>query len=1633
MNLREPFSADERDRLEQELLELHFGCHDDPDRLLARLAAEPALRLLQQQALAKAALLEQAVRPEQAPLPLTPPGPRAWRGFWRRPLPRLLVAAGLAAGTVLGFFAAERLAAARRDAHDRAHLHVTVSAPRAVPAGAPWSVTVQAADLRGEPAACRVRWQAFAADDAPLGAGETDAAQGSAVIALPGDLRAPARVEVVTSNATDAVRHVLPLSQAAAGPLVHVTTDRPIYRPGEPVFVRAVVLDRVTLQPRPVEQTLLAQLTDAKDAIVATTHDGDSGLGIGAFVLQVPANSAGGTHRVQVSSPIGAFAPESIDVVVRPFQTPKLHTQIVLDRGSYAPGARGAAAVRVARLAGGGEVAAGALVTGTLVVDGASVTSEKKALDARGEATFRFTVPTAVARGAARFVAVVEDGGDVESEVRPFVVPTGEVRVACFPEGGELVAGVPNRVYLECTDPLGRAVDTAGELVDDRGERVAPFTTAHQGRARLEFLPRDGRRYEVRLPGHAEPFALPPVQPRGLALRATAEASPPGEPLRLEVAGRGDGPWLLGVFCRGVLVGQTTLRPGEDGELRATAEVPLPDHASGVLRATVFDRTLQPVAERLLRRAARHRLDVAVLPAQARLVPGETQQLTLRATDETGAPVRAMLGVAVTDQAVASLGSEPRIGLADHAMLFADVERVEQLGDFLLAHEGSARNADLLLGTRGWRRFVWRNDAAAQAAIAARGPAGEGVLAREGFSQTPQVHSNDLEPARTAGGDLAFAAYAAERRLVAAAAIAVLALLVAALAELVAWLLRRATAAPPALQAFFGVSMAGGLLLTVFFLVPSLLGGAAMAPGALAFDFAGADGASAVRTFAAPIPAVELELTESKVGVYAFDSNAWNRAIGLGGGGGDRPARRVRGDDEVWSVRRFAGDDDMAPNSFLPDPGRPVRHYAHQHAAAASREDFAPTIFWHTMVPTDDRGEATVSFATSDAVTTWLVQVDAHSLARTAGRVGQGRGTFATTLPFHLDVKLPDEVSAGDELWLPVAATATGQALAEVALQLRAGGGLRLGSGAPDRIPLDAAQGQARGRTLLPLEVAPGDGEGTLAVRGRTGRFEDGVQHRLRIAPRGFPHRRSFGGTVAADTPADLALTLPPDAVAGSGSVRLKLFPSPVAALTEGLQGILREPHGCFEQASSANYPNTLVLTLLEASGDDVPTVAAQARALLPKGYAKITGYECARRGYEWFGKDPGHEALTAYGLLQFHDMRQVHDVDAAMVERTQQWLLARRDGKGNYPHQGPDHHSFGGRSARLTNAYVTYALLQAGTPAGELATELAALVERVGTGDPYELALIANALHLAGRPEAPAARQRLMALQLPDGSLHGTTTSITMSGGKDLVVETTGFAVLAWLPDPRFAASVRRAVEFLHGARDARGTFGATQATVTALRALTAYAAAHRATRTPGRLRVFAGDVLLGERGFTAAEAEAIAFELWPRLTPGDHALRLELDGGGEAPLPWACDVAYHSEQPADDAEAKVALRTGLRAATVREGDAVALDVEVENRTDEPLPMTLAIVGLPAGLELPTRVLEDLQRAERFAFWELNGRELALYWRDLAPGARMPLTLDLVARIPGRSTGPASRAYLYYTPGQKRWAGPLAVEVTPR
>src|SRR5260370_32387673 len=141
---------------------------------------------------------------------------------------------------------------------------------------------------------------------------------------------------------------------------------------------------------------------------------------------------------------------------------------------------------------------------------------------------------------------------------------------------------------------------------------------------------------------------------------------------------------------------------------------------------------------------------------------------------------------------------------------------------------------------------------------------------------------------------------------------------------------------------------------------------------------------------------------------------------------------------------------------------------------------------------------------------------------------------------------------------------------------------------------------------------------------------------------------------------------------------------------------MLREPGGCFEQTSTSNYPNLLVLNYLKETDQAKPEVARRAQELLGRGYQMLTSFECLnsgknlKEGYEWFGgAAPAHQALTAYGLMEFRDMAKVFPVDGKMLERTKTYLPSRKDGKGGFQRNPRARDTFGKAPENITNGYL--------------------------------------------------------------------------------------------------------------------------------------------------------------------------------------------------------------------------------------------------------------------------------------------------------------------------------------------------------
>jgi len=1571
----------------------------------------------------------------------------------------------------------------------------------------------------------------------------------------------------------------LPLERP--GYLTHLFTDKPLYQPGEVVGFRSLTLERFSLQPVEEDLQLSFTITDPAATVVARLDgsallrsasggsellqgpDGKAIRGIGTGEWAVPQYAPGGEYTLTVSDLRGRFLSEKRHFLINRYQPPRLHKELEFTRRSYGPGDEVLAACSVKRIEGGKPVAEQP-VTATVMVDGKRIGadgSEKDdakielKTDAQGAVAVRFKLPKTIDYGEASLSVQFTDGGNVETIVRPIPIIIRRLRVDFYPEGGDLVAGEPNRVYFQSRTPIGKPAELKGHLLDSKGQAVAEVQTladekepaANQGMGTFTFTPQAGEKYELKIDSPAGikvQYPLPVIKAEGVVLRVDSGVTNDAEPLKATVWSAGQKRKLLvAAYCRGRMVAQEEVTVNAS-EAKSVSLLP-PSGIGGVYRITVFEdlssatvSRFVPVAERLVFRQPVRRLSVNLTTDKPHYTPGDKVRLSITSTDETKKLAPAIALVSVVDKAAFSLVDDKTLRtIPTHFMLTSEIRQPQDLenADFLLRDNPlAATSVDLLLGTQGWRRFAeqdpekFRETNGAEAerllAISAQVPhkttnkreveaAAQPAIAEARQKAAAQVvkESSDLqaETLQLRTAEREWRDYS-ERVLAVGVMCLFMLIIVTAFVAVASRLEKPALGTGLPFSAIFMIACCTIVIVLIGigtdgFKIRKIREAAARSESADVVTglpassigtrtLSGAQGLPRGRETEMewkmrPPPGAPPEAMKAYEGGRKGDQrpvelpkenkpdnvfkptepppNANIRtdpayATDKQSKPGESARRRYTQAQAQMQQRRLAANmTPQAEHSFrdmerglrsLSDPQSltpfVVREYAHVNTTHpdAPRADFTETVYWHPVLILGN-GESFVSFQLSDALTSLQALAFIHT---TDGRLGAAKMEFASRLPFSLEAKLPTEITGSDELHIPVTVANDTDEKRDVHLELSTSGLSRMEGEAEAHLKLDA---QKRDRLLFKLKPGIDEGEARLKLAGRSDFLKDSVERTIRVTPEGFPMVGVCSGRIDRFLKANVVL---PDKYSpGSLKLRAEVFPSILADIQTGLEGMLQEPHGCFEQTSSTTYPNLLVLDYLQETGQSRPDIARRALDLIDRGYKRLVTFECpkeggGRQGFEWFGGPVPHEALTAYGLLEFHDMAKVYDkVDADMVERTRKFLLKRRDGKGNFTRH-EDHHHFGRVSQAAFNAYILWALTESEADA-DLNTEANWLIQHSDTSEePYVLALTANCLFLRNnKAEGTKILDKLAKLQTTDGYLNGHE-SIVGAYGRDLQIEATALAMLAWCrgeQPQRYREPLQKAARWLMQQRSGYGGFGSTQATIMSLKALAQIAKDSR--------KLTPGDVIVSVRGnpvlrqsFAATAADTLVLEI-PQpeklLKPGDNEVRIELTGNNELPakLSWS----YHTLQPPSAENCPIKLSTKLDREQAREGETVRLTVAVENSSSEGQSMTVAIIGLPSGLALP----EDLKQLRELAkprtplagkdtpqlavidYFEIRGRELVLYWRGLDAGQKVEFALDLVARIPGKYRGPASRAYLYYGADAKCWAAPMQIAIVAK
>jgi hypothetical protein len=309
---------------------------------------------------------------------------------------------------------------------------------------------------------------------------------------------------------------------------------------------------------------------------------------------------------------------------------------------------------------------------------------------------------------------------------------------------------------------------------------------------------------------------------------------------------------------------------------------------------------------------------------------------------------------------------------------------------------------------------------------------------------------------------------------------------------------------------------------------------------------------------------------------------------------------------------------------------------------------------------------------------------------------------------------------------------------------------------------------------------------------------------------------------------------------------------------------------------------------------------------------------------------------------------------------------------------------------------------------------------------DPYLLSLMCNALWVldtTGRTAAPF-MDRLDSLKVMAKDAQMASWPLGQNGrtlyhgyGESGTVETTALAALALLHDKRHPATPRLALAWLAAHKDAHGTWGSTQATVLALKALLAGTTPFGGDKER-RFVIQFGDTFTKELVVPANQADVLQMiDLSKQLTTEPQRLTIRETTGTQS----AYQIAFRYHEPltlntAEDRPLKIEIKFDKE--TVNIGDTITATATATNRTGQAAPMVMLELPIPVGFALAGDDFAQLVEKKAIAKYERTPRGVLVYLTEL--DKELTLTYHLQATTPARGTTTPARVYEYYNPQQE-------------
>jgi uncharacterized protein YfaS (alpha-2-macroglobulin family) len=259
--------------------------------------------------------------------------------------------------------------------------------------------------------------------------------------------------------------------------------------------------------------------------------------------------------------------------------------------------------------------------------------------------------------------------------------------------------------------------------------------------------------------------------------------------------------------------------------------------------------------------------------------------------------------------------------------------------------------------------------------------------------------------------------------------------------------------------------------------------------------------------------------------------------------------------------------------------------------------------------------------------------------------------------------------------------------------------------------------------------------------------------------------------------------------------------------------------------------------------------------------------------------------------------------------------------------------------------------------------------------------------------------------------------------------IETTGYAAQALHAVGKYSADVEGAIKFLLDHRSSLGGYFSTQDTVVAFQ--TIYEVSTKQAPVDIDVEIMVdGEVIWTQTMDDGNRDLTFLFDLRPYLDPLSTNVHLRATGEGfvmfqvylEQWVPWG---TVHGEEP-------LMLELDYSDVNINVGDNVIVLATVTNTQDAPVKMALVELVAPVGMYFDTDIFEDLLDDETVDNVEYEDDVVRLYINDVEKGSQVTFQYSLVAQLEAQVTLAGCRVFDMYNALSEMELEPIQIDILP-